>query len=136
MTDGLDAHEELLDDPDELWFRHVHPDASVDRDELNQLAFRPNAVDAGKLSGVRSSVQTADAAFRARLERNSKTVGTWAVSVAEIQEVELRCIDDSAIVPDPIGHAYVDMRDLGKERERYVRQALADRANERGRQAP
>lgn len=140
MTSGLEEGEELVDDPKEIWYRHAFPDAVEDRDELGAVAFRLHPTnDHGKLSGVRSSKQTAQGAFDERLIMKPRTKGTWGVSIAELTSVFLRCIDDSAVpssTPRPVGHAYVDMRTVASDRMKDLRQELADFANDRGRLAP
>lgn len=141
MTHALEPCEEELTNPDELWFRHVFPAAADDRGVISYLAFRLTSDDMGKLSGVRGGKQSAEAAFNERRRVKPNTVGTWAVSVAEIQSHGLRCIDDSECPsdpPKPTGHSYIDMRDIVTDDQRYknVRQELADSANDRGRQHP
>lgn len=136
MTDGLDKDEELVNNPDECWFRHAFPVPTVDRGEIGAIAFKLHPNDGGKLSGVRSSKQTAQNAYAERLLAKPRTVGTWGVTISELTEIGLRCIDDSAIVAESTGHAYVDLRRTSAQRAKEIRQELADFANNRGRLAP
>lgn len=139
MSEPLKTGEELLVDPAECWFRHVFPSAITDRGEVGAIAFRCPPEHGGKLSGARSAKTTAQKAFEARVATKPNTVGTWGVTVAEAAQIRLRCIDDSQVETEPkppADHAYVDLRGLGKVREREVRQELADFANDRGQLAP
>lgn len=137
--------EELLDDPTELYLRQVNPKHLASPGVVGQDAFRPVTADKGKLSGARSTKQTAQGAH---IERNSMkagtTAGTWAVSVQDVAEVEadyqagLRLIDDFSCLGEgerTIGHTYLDMREceqMPKNERKVIRDRLAAAANARG----
>lgn len=65
-----------------------------------------------------------------------KSAGMWGVSTAEVADVGSRVVDDHALNPDlPLGHAYVDFRDVLANRRQVSKRAraLRDRAVQRGR---
>lgn len=137
---ALDVCETELTDPDELYLRQVHP-IHCDNGQVGEYAFLPTRADNGKLSGARSSISTPELAYRERVAiRPGATAGTWAVSVAQAHDQNLRCVDDSACDTDaPTGHTYLDLRILlqGTRADRNnVLLALAQHANQRGRLYP
>lgn len=144
MTPELAEGEELLSDRSELWYRQALPSVVEDRGVLNQLAFRLTDSDEGRLSGSREAKQTPQGAFEDRERINpGKTVGTWGVSVGEVNDAGRWCVDDSAIpspddspFPKPKGHSYLDMRGMAKREIRNLRVVLAEHATQRGRLYP
>lgn len=131
--------EVTLTDSGEIWMRQAR-DAHCDQGKLSGRAFEQSSQDAGELSGTRRSKQSARAAHEQRNEmRPGSSDGTWGVSVRELQSEQLACVDDSACEvkqPLPKGHAFVDLRQVPKPRERVVRVRLAHYASERGRLWP
>lgn len=126
--------ESQVDDPDELYLRQISS-RNVSDGEVNGLAFRCTDADNGKLSGVRSSKQSAEGAY---LSFPGLSVGTWGVSIDEVAEIDLRVVDDETC-PDaqrPKGHAYLDMRRLegkaAREMRDFRRTQLAYLAMQRG----
>ena len=137
-SSDTESAEELLTNPDEIWFRHAFPAAATeDRGEINQLAFKLHDNDGGKLSGARSSKVSAASSFDERRTVKPNTAGTWGVSIGELDSCGLRCVDDTAVPPPkPTGHSYVDLRRVTEDRAKDLRQELADFANDRGRLHP
>lgn len=66
-------------------------------------------------------------------ETGLATAGSWPVSVARVDEVEGRVIDDSACegVETP-GHSFIDLRGLSKSERRKARTELAAYVTARG----
>jgi len=137
--------EEVLEDEDELVWRQCAPghfDTSTGKPTLD--LFRPNEADSGMMSGSRKSKTTAERAYKHRVEVDQKlSKGTWAVSVAEVDKVDARVVDDSAnLKPPPApppGHVFIDVRhlkDLDKRERLRFRSTLLIFANKRGRQFP
>lgn len=120
-----------LDRPESLLLRQVHPQYVVDG-EPNELAFRCTAADAGELSIAQDDKTEPKRACRDRhAQKPGSTAGTWAVSVAEVHELELRAWDDTdrPAVTDP-AHGFVDYRGIitDKVRRRDVALILGQRA--------
>lgn len=145
MTDGwtlpaLDTCEELVDG-DELYLRQVHPDF-WDGFEVSVFAFTTSSNDDGKLSGARSGKQTAEGAYRERLQMGGLTAGTWAVTVTEVTRESSRVVDDTRCPPPPgeegwpQGHCYLDQRMPDKPHRRKLRANLARAATLRKRLFP
>ena len=131
---------EPLDDGDELLFRQV--DQSFIRDgRPSGQAFRPTKKDDGKLSVARSSLTTAEQAFHLHTVLLSlPSEGTWAVSVAECGQHELRAFPDPLTSPpdkvaDP-AHAFVDFGGLSNSRVESKATQLRNDAFARGRIFP
>lgn len=136
---GLEPCERLVDDPDELYLRQVHP-SYWDGYEIDLKAFETSSNDGHRLSGARSSVQTPEGAYRERLAMNRRSAGTWAVSVAQVVDQQSRVVDDAACPPPsegwPVGHCYLDQRLPDKPQRRKLRMTLARYATLRGRLYP
>lgn len=147
----LEPGEVVLHRSDEFYFRQC-PGHLVDA-EPSALMFSESTADAGKLSGARSSVTTAQGAYEHRMAAHSgdglaPTLGTYGLTIRNITEVSsqtqapLRAVDDSvACGPDsPPGHTYLDQRHLGDRRvnpdKRRVRAALYLAAMRHGRLWP
>lgn len=129
--------EERVTDADELWLRQVPP-AGLDGDEVTARGFRLTDADGGKLSGARSSKQTAKGAYEERLAaKPGSTAGTWTLTVGSINAHGVECIDDSALAGvGPVGHTYIDFRDCSEAEYRGIRLDLIERLNARGRAYP
>jgi hypothetical protein len=128
---------ERLVNVDELLYRQVHPSWVVDGRPTGQ-AFTPTKKDADQLSTARSSLTSAEDAFRLHTnERQLKSAGTWAIAVAECKEAQLPCFHDPQTSPpekvaDP-AHAYVDFSPLPSNGKKDAAGAwLARMARERG----
>jgi hypothetical protein len=123
-----------LTDPSELLWRQVNP-IWYNNGVVSDLAFRPSSSDGGLLSTSRESRQSATAAFEHHtLILRLKSVGTWGVSVNEVDQAGARAIDDSRCgeQPMPPGHASIDMRPHERKDARAIRTTLAARATARG----
>lgn len=134
----LEDCEQLLTDPEELYLRQVS-EKRVDRGEVMPQAFETASNDAGKLSGARSSKQSAEGAWREReTTRPGASAGTWAISVGEVAAAGSRIVDDSDCPPPPdlaewpTGHSYLDFRGLDKDQRKQLRIAMAEAATDRG----
>jgi hypothetical protein len=95
-----------------------------------------------KVSGARRSKQTPSGAFWERQRiRPGATVGTWGISVREVEDEGSRLVDDSAcpLPPGedcPVGHTYLDQRFREEWRNEMLRLNLAGAATRRGRLYP
>lgn len=149
MPDFLDLEdgEAQLDDPAELVWRQCAPGCyDEDTDKPSATMFRPHENDGNKLSGARSTRSTARAAYEHRTRVMKKeSRGTWGVTVEEIETVESRAVDDSALLDpppaSPPGHTYFDLRHLAEAHaERQARERFRSRllifAHNRQRQYP
>ncbi len=117
----LAAHEELLEEGAELLWRQVHP------------TFNPSREHKHCLSVARAAKVDAAEAYRRHTNRGLRSGGTWAMTVREVLDVELRAVDDSAVPERPDEHAYVDFRVVAARRDRKIAAGvLADRAARRG----
>lgn len=133
-SDGLPDLEQgellLTDGVERLW-RQVHPqfqNAGV----VTSRAFAGGSDDPQRVSTAREARCTAADAMSDHLARGRRTVGTWAVTVGEVDGVGRRAVDDSALPDVPDDHAYIDLRGLDDRSERRVRRDLAAQANARG----
>ncbi|MDP9411694.1 MAG: hypothetical protein M3P70_14610 [Actinomycetota bacterium] len=133
----LIAGEMLVEEPDELLWRQVHPTWVEDGIPTSQ-AFKPATADEDKPSVARSSVHTAEEAYRWHTETaERKSVGTWGVEVGEcVIEARLRVVDDSRAQDAPPtrspAHAYLDFRSHTKGEVKLAGAALLAAALRRG----
>lgn len=149
MPDFLDLEdgEVQLDDEAEIVWRQCAPGCYDDTtDQPGATMFRPHQDDGNKLSGARSSRSSAKDAYEHRtkvMQRESR--GTWGVTVKEIEQVDSRAVDDSALLDpppaSPPGHTYFDLRHLAEaHKNRLVRERFRSKllifANNRQRQYP
>lgn len=130
---------ELTDLPELVW-RNANPDW-IDNGILSSQAFRPFNKDDPMLSSARENKVTAEAHFKEFTEvLENQSVGIWAISVNEIQDMGLRAIydaeSDTAPSPCPVGHTSIDFREIGNSGRRKISSKLRDRAQSRGRQHP
>jgi hypothetical protein len=143
--------EELLTDPEELYLRQVTA-TNAQGDMVGEGAFKPpfkkkgqpespeEWADRHKLSGARSSRQTARGAFEER-QLIRPSAGTWGVSVREVEAEGSRLIDDTACPPPqgrvwPTGHTYLDLRFEDDEWQEQLRMNLAGAASRHRRLYP
>jgi hypothetical protein len=142
----LEVLEVQLTDPTELIWRQCAPGHFDKRTgKPTDAIFSANSADLGMMSGARATKSSAAIAYKHRTDVSGKlSMGTWAVSVGEIESVKSRAVDDSAAQPTPPpepppGHTYIDVRHLSgldkKERQRF-RSTLLIHAVNRGRQHP
>ena len=134
------AGEVLLSEASELLWRQVHP-KHVDNGIVAAEAFVGTPDDHHRISTSRSSLQTAEGAYRFHTEVVClSSAGTWAVMVGDATTLGADCVydaeSDCAPVPCPAGHTNIDIRRLARNEQRAVRSYLAARATERGRCHP
>ncbi len=136
----LEPCEELIEDEDEIYFRQVNP-KYFDGVEVSAQAFDTSSKDAGKLSGARSSEQTAEGAYNDRIAMGGPTLGTWGVDARDVWAELSRLVDDSSCPPPdergwPQGHCYLDQRMPDRPHRRQMRINLARVATQKGRLHP
>ncbi len=110
MTEGGPELDHLTD-PEELLFRQVHP-SWVKDGQLTSQAFKPTPKDDSRLSVSRSALTTPGQAFAHHTGRlGLAAVGTWAVTVTEVEAdpVQLVAYSDPVLgpIPDP-AHAFIE----------------------------
>jgi hypothetical protein len=123
--------DQRIDDPDELLYRQVHPSCFPDG-QVGSNAFNPYnlKVEPDRLSVARSSRTTAAEAFGTHIQQGKRSVGTWAVSVAECTSIGVVAYADPTEA-DP-AHAFISFADFTKQRAREVAHLLKAAAVERG----
>lgn len=120
--DPLRAGEHELDN-DELLWRVAGKFAVNDAGQPIPALFRLTPTDAGRLSVARDTRTTPAAAVAHRHSLTGKAqIGAWAVMVSEVQELQLRTVDDSETQPPPDapGHAYIDKRPILTNKDAIV----------------
>jgi hypothetical protein len=114
-----------------LFLRQVHPN-HFDGVNPNSVAFSPTPKDDDKLSvddETKASPQDSWNHFTKTLGYQS--VGTWAVTLAEVKEAELQIVSDP-LVNNP-AHCAIDYSVLSTKGQKKKRaQQLAIRASQRG----
>ena len=133
----LSPGEVLVDeDGNELLFRQM-TSSMLEGKTPSSLAFAPQASDHRKPSFARGSKTTAQAS-RDWHTSNARqpSMGVWACSVGEVQEIESRAIDDCEVPRPPDekvspGHCYVDYRNLSKNEKRILQGFLLAKALDR-----
>ncbi|MFD7656018.1 hypothetical protein ACFV4N_18775 [Actinosynnema sp. NPDC059797] len=114
----------------ELLYRQVHP-TQMPNGTMSSEAFNPSARDKDLLSTLREHVGPEEA-YRRWTETNGfLSVGTYAVSVGEVDDQGLQAIDDAATTePD---HASIDYTSAqGKSERKRRSRKLRDAAVARG----
>ena len=95
---------------DEVLRRQIHPHQM----KQNQITSGVFSTRSNKVSTYRDAVVTAAEAHRIHTEEHGReTIGSCVVSVGDVQDAELRAVDDSALPDEHPSHAYIDMRGLG-----------------------
>ena len=126
---GISQRLEPLANPSELLLRQVHPAQLLSDGALSSVAFRPSALDAGLLSTRREHIGASQAFDD--WAAHHETVGTWAVSVDDVDKRSLHAYDDSQEADQPDGHASVDftMHTPGAcaKKGRHLRDAAQER---------
>ncbi|AHH20822.1 hypothetical protein NONO_c60460 [Nocardia nova SH22a] len=139
MTEKAEAGgvEVELDDANELVWRNVNP-GFLDNGVLSSQAFRPTPKDKSKLSGARQAKVSAEKHFHEfTTELNLSSAGVWAVSVAEANAQDVRCVYDAEAAtrppdPCPAGHTYFDFQPHGTGARKRISRVLSDKAAARG----
>lgn len=136
MTDPV-----RLTDNAEVLLRQVHPTHLKTDGTISTGAFTPTARDAGMLSTTRGAVGASEA-HRRWVGDGHESLGTYGISVGEIDEVEvdlgdeetcgLRALDDAAHVKVE-DHASIDFTDVPtKGKVRQAGRKIRDVALKRG----
>ena len=113
----LEAGEAEITDSSERLRRQIHPRWFRTDGSIKSEAFKPGNKVA---STTRDSLLSPEEAHSRYL---NPTVGSCFVTVAEIEDCELRAIDDSEVDEVPYGHAYIDLRICGRsEMDRKAKQ--------------
>lgn len=120
-----------LTDADETLFRQVHP-TQFPGGVISKEAFIPSVTDKGLLSTLREVIGAQEAHRRWVEDEERESVGTYGVTVAEVDEAGVLAIDDAVATATP-DHASVDFTGLtsGGQKKKAARQ-LRDRATTRG----
>lgn len=122
--------ERQLNDPHELLYRQVHPNW-IDDGEPSSQAFKPTKKDEGMLSIALGSKTTAEDAFRHHTETlGLASGGTWAVSVEEASDVELRAYEQP--LDNSPAHGFIDFRNTGGSAAERKAKQLRVNARDRG----
>jgi hypothetical protein len=105
---------------------------------VSSQAFTPTKKDQDELSTARSSMTSAEGAFRLHTEgRRLPSVGTWAVNIAECDAFGLRAFHaPPTCPPEPVAdpaHSVIDFSTVeSNSRKDAMGAKLAQRARERG----
>lgn len=133
MTTGfpeLQPGEVLIPPGPGLVLRNVNP-AFVDPEAglVTSQAFAPNSGDDGCMSVVQESKsKPLDAFVEYTTKFGRQSAGVWGLATADVDNVGGRTVDDEATAPAkgfdlPVGHAFVDFRDLGGVRNQESKRA-------------
>jgi hypothetical protein len=125
--------------PNDLVYRQVHPSHAPDGTPSSQ-AFNPTPKDEGQLSVDDAGFVTAEGSWNHFTNGlGFKSIGTWALSVEEIETAEgLKLIKSPVVDADNPeknnpAHCLLDFNDLESKGERKRRaQKLAIKASARG----
>lgn len=137
MTDTSDTGDDgypVLADEAELLLRQVHPAQLQVNGEPDSSAFMAKSPHNFLLSTRREFIG-AERAYREWVA-NHESVGTFGVSVGEINRVSLSAFDDSSAPGMPAGHASIDFRGISDSACRKRARKLRDQAVTRGRLFP
>ena len=137
-TDGSNLRPgeiEITDQEERLW-RQVHPIWIHDGRVTSQV-FSPTPKDSGEVSVTRASLVSPEDAHQHHTETlGLKSIGVYCVDVAEVQEVDLRAVDDSQVDDGeerPPAHAFVDFKAVESPKQQKKRASLLrDKAEKRG----
>jgi hypothetical protein len=132
----LVAGEVRIEQPDMPLWRQIHP-RHLGETGPDFVAFNPTSADDHCLSIARGSAVDAEEAHRRHVARGRLSAGTWSVTVAEVEQQDLRAVDDSRLDGRPEEHGYIDYRLLSTRAPRKMAAiALARAATARGRRYP
>lgn len=114
---ALAAEEAPITDSAERLRRQIHPRFFRDDGTITSEVFKPGS---RKASTTRDSLLSPEEAHSSYL---NSTIGSCFVTVFEVEDCELRAIDDSAVSGVSYGHAYIDLRSCGpSEMDRKAKQ--------------
>lgn len=119
-----------LTDLEETLLRQVHPTQFLGG-VISKEAFIPTETDKGLLSTLRESVGPQEAHRRWTEDAKKESVGTYGITVAEVEDAGLFALGDAVATNTP-DHASVDFNGLttGGQRKKVARQ-LRDCATSR-----
>ena len=114
---SLDAGETEIVYREEMLRRQIHPEQVRPNGEITTAVFWAGN---DMVSTYRESVVTPAQAHRIHTQTfGLKTLGSCVVSVGDVNDAELRAVDDSARPNVHQSHAYIDMRGLeDKEKDK------------------
>lgn len=114
-------------DPDELAWRNVNPNHHRDG-VLTSQVYDPSPGDQGLRSTARGSVVDAVTHYGEFTQNGNASDGVCGITLAGIESVGLRWIDDSHYVTDVTGHASIDFRtpDPQKQSKRQIKKLARD----------
>jgi hypothetical protein len=119
----------VLQDPEELLYRQVHP-SWIQAGRPTSQAFRPTSKDEGLLSVSRGACTTAEQAFRLHTEEKKlHSAGVWSVVVADCTSAGRVVYADPITHPvDDAAHAVVDFTGLSAAKAQAVAGVLKAKA--------
>lgn len=124
-----------LCDSEEVLFRQVHPNALTDG-VPGSHCFMPTDLDDNLMSLDRSSITTAEAAFRRYTSSGAKSAAVFGVSVLEFSLDDIACVADPVeghpTLPDNPAHALADFSAHRRNRQKVVAKRLKSLALLRG----
>jgi hypothetical protein len=121
----------ILEDANETLFRQVHP-SQFPNGLPSSEAFVPSERDKYLLSTLRERVGPIEAYRRWTEDLGFVSVGTYGITVAEIQTESLTAIDDAEATSQP-DHASVDFTSVpSKGQRKQIGRRLRDAAVARG----
>jgi ribosomal protein S18 acetylase RimI-like enzyme len=121
----------ILRNESETLLRQVHP-TQYPNGCPSKEAFVPSERDKGLLSTLRETVGPEEAYRRWTEDQGRISVGTFGITVAEIQNESLTAIDDAEATSQP-DHASVDFTSVSsKGQRRQIGRRLRDAAVARG----
>lgn len=131
MTDEIEPEPfPVVDDPDELLTRQVHPSQIQDDGKPFSAAFAGQQEHDFLLSTRRASIGIER--IEAEWSEEQGWSGSWGITVAETSAQGLPAFDDSTLEDAPEGHVSVDFRGLSKGQRLKKAGVLRDAAFERG----
>lgn len=122
----LDLGEEDITNSSDACFRNVNPKFFVNG-VLSSAAFMPTQNDDGELSTARSSKVNPRQHYEEFTRRGLASSGVYSVTTDDIQEADLRWIDNDSLQEDSLrmtGHAYIDYRIYSSKGARKKRARL------------
>ena len=122
----LDLGEEDITNSSDACFRNVNPKFFVNG-VLSSAAFMPTQNDDGELSTARSSKVNHRQHYEEFTRRGLASSGVYSVTTDDIQEADLRWIDNDSLQEDSLrmtGHAYIDYRIYSSKGARKKRARL------------
>jgi hypothetical protein len=120
---------DILDDLEELLYRHIHPSLLNLDNEPMSCCFYPNTNDNGKLSVDRSSLVTPEQSFQTYTKTN-KSYAIYALSVKDFKESNISCISDP--LENNTAHALADYSGYSNSQRTKIGKLLRKKSVDRG----